>query len=254
MTFPAVLALAVRDRAVGFAAQEFAARDRVAGFAVPDKSVDFAREHFAVLDLAVPARERFAALDKSADSAAQDKAVGSAVLHKVADSARACLFARDFAVLDLAVPAMERFAAREFAALGKAADSAALDKSADFAVLHKAADSARARLFVRDFAVPDKVVRDRTVLGTAADPARKVSAVPDLDVLPARKGLVLHLLYAQAHYCRFLLSARAPGCCLRWLCYLHRKKFPYLIRYLFVHSFNFLHIKTMKIAMASIVP
>ncbi len=199
MTFPAVLALAVRDRAVGFAAQEFAARDRVAGFAVPDKSVDFAREHFAVLDLAVPARERFAALDKSADSAAQDKAVGSAVLHKVADSARACLFARDFAV-------------------------------------------------------PDKVVRGRAVPGKSADPARKVSAVPDLDVLPARKGLVLHLLYAQAHYCRFLLSARAPGCCLRWLCYLHRKKFPYLIRYLFVHSFNFLHIKTMKIAMASIVP
>ena len=143
MAFPAVPALAVLDRAVGFAA-----------------------------------------LDKSVDSAALDKSVDSAVPDKAVDFARG-----HFAVLDLAVPAMERFAAREFAALGKAADSAALDKSADFAVLHKAADSARARLFVRDFAVPDKVVRDRTVLGTAADPARKVSAVPDLDVLPARKGL-----------------------------------------------------------------
>lgn len=203
MTFPAVPALAVRDRAVGFDA-----------------------------------------LDKSVDSAALDKSVDSAVPDKAVDFARG-----HFAVLDLAVPAMERFAAREFAALGKAADSAALDKSADFAVLHKAADSARARLFVRDFAVPDKVVRDRTVLGTAADPARKVSAVPDLDVLPARKGLVLHLLYSQAQYCRFLLPSHYYCHCQYCFyhlyyryCY-HYEKIDYRIPYLFVHSFCVLHDK-----------
>ena len=184
------------------------------------ETAGFAMASLAALDLVVL---DFAAQDKIVDFAmerfaAQDKA---------ADSAMGQFAVQGKAVLEMAVGfALERLAVPDFVALSAAAvlDFVALDMAAvlDFVALGMAA--------VPNFAAQGKV----------AVPARKVSAVLDLGVLPARKGLAV-LMQNRCCRCFFLFLVEVPGDYLCYLCYLHREKFPYLIRYLFVRSFNFLH-------------
>ena len=155
----------------------------------------------------------------------------------------ASLAALDLVVLDFAAQdKIVDFAMERFAAQGKAADSAMGQFAVQGkAVLEMAVGFALERLAVPDFvALSAAAVPNFAAQGKAAVPARKVSAVLDLGVLPARKGLAV-LMQNRCCRCFFLFLVEVPGDYLCYLCYLHREKFPYLIRYLFVRSFNFLH-------------
>lgn len=196
--------------------------------------------HFESLDLAYLGLASFGfehwetAGFATASLAAQDSVVlDFAAQDKVVDSAM-----EQFAVQDKAVDsAMEQFAAQD-----KAVDSA----MGQFVAQGKVAPEMAVGFALEHLAVPDfaalgmAAVLDFAVLGMAAVPARKVSAVLDLGVLPARKGLAV-LMQNRCCRCFFLFLVEVPGDYLCYLCYLRREKFPYLIRYLFVRSFNFLH-------------